>query len=258
MKACLTVAICMACGCAMANFYGVDDFNDNSMDGAKWSVSQGGVTGDFVEKNSRLEYDYGTSGSTAVWAWEGNSGSYTEDWSISIDQYNGLDESTFGDDAQSEVYFGLQLASEADSNDKFSLGRNRVKSVDEGNTTLSHWISTSAKVNNVGQLEERTEITSDLITLRIDFDSQTKVLSSYYDVGAGFVAQTNFNVGSWGMADTDEFSLMVYSGTGGTVSPVNSGDVYADNFVAIPEPSVIALLGLFGGGMAVSRRMLRR
>ena len=53
------------------------------------------------------------------------------------------------------------------------------------------------------------------------------------------------------MTDSDVFTAVVYSFSS-DVSPA-SGEVYADNFVAIPEPGTLGLLGVAAGGLLLAR-----
>ena len=102
-------------------------------------------------------------------------------------------------------------------------------------------------------LDYRTDTTSDSIKFQVAYDATTTTLSTYYDIGSGFVVHNTMDATGtdW---ETEDFTMFVYGGAFADVT-VRSGDVYADKFVAIPEPATLAFIGLFGGGLIVIRRI---
>ena len=99
-------------------------------------------------------------------------------------------------------------------------------------------------------------MTGNAFELQMAFDASTKVLTSYYDSGGGLTLLTNYSIGSWGMTDSDVFTIALY-GDSIDVTPV-SGEVYGDDFAAIPEPGTLALLGAGLAGMLLARRKDRK
>jgi hypothetical protein len=53
------------------------------------------------------------------------------------------------------------------------------------------------------------------------------------------------------MTDSDIFTLAIY-GESIDVTPASS-EAFGDNFVAIPEPGTLGLLGIAAGGMLLAR-----
>ena len=211
------------------------------MDPAKWSV----LFGDGLnETNNRLEL----SGFGGAWIWELNSGSYVQDWSMSIDVVNSGDATTL---SNREVEYGFLALTTND----YSFSAQLVVGDDAGGSNPYRHIGTDAENDTGNVLAHEMDTTATSLRLQISFDSSAKVFTSYYDSGGGLTALTNYNVSAWGMSDSDVFTIAVF-GIGTGVSPA-SGEVFGDNFVAIPEPSTLGLLGVAAGGLFLARSKKR-
>ena len=223
-----TIVLLIACNQTLANFSGGDTFNDNSMDTAKWTnfVAEAGTS--LSEANGRLEFEatgVGVNRSHA-WKWIANTGSYTNDWIISVDTVNQLDENLISS-SSNETWFGCGVYFGSFSN-SFSIDRNK------GNDGFGyHDIVAEGSIADVSQFKEYRTATNDDISFSIAFHADTKTLSCSYDQGGGSVHFTHMDVSAWGMTDTDVFEPYIYGGSRGVV--VGSGDVYADNFTAASD-----------------------
>ena len=90
-------------------------------------------------------------------------------------------------------------------------------------------------------------------SLRLDFNASTKVISSFYDIdgsdGQNWIYHGSFGIDGndgvtgnfdWEMSDGDAFRVAVEANSVDVV--ITSGTVFAENFLAIPEPrSVITV-----------------
>jgi hypothetical protein len=249
MKRIIGLLCCMVfCSTAAANLSGSDDFNDNVMDPAKWSVLFGDALN---ETNGRLEYSGGSGETGAAWIWELNQGSYAQDWIAALSLFNSIGETAL---SNQEVSMGFVAFNGSPSDNLFSIALSIGD--DAGGSNPYRLISTQAEVGNVQVLDHEAATTADALRLQIAFNASTKVLTSYYDSGDGLTVLTNYSIGSWGMTDSDVFTIALY-GDSIDVTPI-SGEVYGDDFAVIPEPGTLALLGVALGGMLLARRRDRK
>ena len=238
----------MFCVSARANLYGSDDFNDNVRDTSKWSILMGSS---LTESNSRLEFNSTAQPETVgAWKWELNKAGYTQDWSISLDVFNTIDESTLSDQS---ISFGL-LAFFDDPGVYFDVNLQVGDDAAGGNPYRV--ISTEVETPLSGGIDYAIPIAVNNAALHISFDAATKDFTGYYDIGGGKSVTTNFNAGGWGMTDSDVFTVVVY-GLASDLA-ISSGEVLGDNFAAIPEPGTLALLGTALAGMLLARRRDRK
>ena len=235
---CLGLLICSS---SQANLSGSDDFDDNVMDPAKWLVALGDS---LTETNSRLEYSGSSVEASSAWAWKLNSGSYVQDWAVSLDVVNSVNEATLSDQF---ITYGLGVPDPL--NGIFSLEL-RVGE-DGGPSDPYRYLSTAYDDGDNEVFQHQLPLSSDSVRLQISFDASAKVLTSYYDAGGGMTVLTNYDASTWVMDDGDEFTIAVL-GWSKDVSPV-SGEVFGDNFVAIPEPGTLGLLGVAAGGLLLAR-----
>jgi hypothetical protein len=246
VKSIIVFCFCVfCCGVGMANLYGSDDFNDNVLDPAKWSAaSDAGAS--ISEVNSRLEYAGGGAGYVgAHCVWIQNTGSYVNDWSVLLNVMNAVDESSLSNQ-EVDYWIGIVTPSlpgifalefsVGDDGDGSSPYRQIETTYDDGDNEIFH---------------HHVPTALDSARLQISFDASAKVFTSYYDSGGGMIALTNYDVSTWGMSDSDEFFAVV--GGGATDASAVSGEVYGDNFEAIPEPGTLGLLAVAAGGLLLAR-----
>ena len=239
---CLGLLICSS---SEANLYGSDDFNDNVMDPSKWSAaSDAGAS--LSEVNSRLEYAGGGTGYVVAYrAWIQNTGSYVNDWSVLLDVINTVDESSL---SNQEVDYWIGIVTPSLPGIfalEFSVGD------DGGGSSPYRQIETTYDDGDNEIFHHHVPTALDSVRLQISFDASAKVFTSYYESGGGMMALTNYDVSTWGMSDSDEFIAVV--GGGATDASVVSGEVYGDNFAAIPEPGTLGLLAVAAGGLLLAR-----
>lgn len=203
---------------ANANFSGGDDFNDNTMDVTKWTIHHQDEGSALTETNGRLESTQTGSGfePTTVWQWIANSGSYTQDWSITYETVNLLDETSM---SNQENWFGMAVHFGIDDN-FFTLEHVKGSS---GGDSYHHVASEIATDDSW----KEDDVSSDVITFLITFDSQTKRLFGAYAEGSNYVTFASYDVSGWGMNDSDVFTFIAMEG--GYNLPITSGQVYGDN-----------------------------
>lgn len=234
----------LSCSTVLANLSGTDDFNDNTMDPAKWSVL-GFAGSSFSEANSHLENLGGPGDTGGAWEWTPNHGSYVDDWSISIDVVNSLDETSLSDQ---RIGFGLVVWDESPFINNFS--HSLSVGDDAGGSNPWRRIKTDAEESGVQVFNQQTAVSEQSVYLQISFDASAKILTSSFDIGSGLTTLTNYNIAGWGMTDSDVFTVAVY-GSGVDVS--SSGQAYGDNFVAVPEPGTLGLLVVAAVGLLLAR-----
>ena len=246
MKILSVICCCLVLSCGnavMANLSGSDDFNDNIIDPSKWTDL---FRTPLTETNGRLEYSGGSGDVVESLQWQLNRGSYVQDWTVSLDVVNSVDISTM---SNQEIGFGFLAFSPGPFENNFSID---LKAGDDaGGSNRYRRISTQAENSNVQVLDHAADTTATSLRLQISFDASAKVFTSYYDSGGGLTALTNYNVSAWGMSDRDVFAIAVF-GIGYDVTPA-SGEVFGDNFVAVPEPGTLGLLGIAAGGLLLAR-----
>jgi hypothetical protein len=218
----------------------------NTMDPAKWSAVLGNS---LTETNNRLEYSGGSGEADGAWAWIANKGSYVNNWSVSIDTFISVDEISLNDQF---LTYGLGVVSPA-FNGIFSLEL-RVGDNDGGSNPY-RYLSTAYDDGEDEVFQHQFPLSSDSVRLQVSFDASAKVLTSHYNTGGGMAVLTNYDASTWGMGDGDEFTIVVL-GWSQDVLPA-SGEVFGDNFVAIPEPGTLGLLGVAAGGLLLARRKKR-
>lgn len=240
-----------------ANLGGSDDFDDNVKDTTKWGADSrlGTLPGTLTETNTRLEFTTtGIEESFVRRPWILNLGSYTENWEIQIDT-TVTTVAGFG----RAMGFTMEVQKVGASDLRMGIGHESAQ---------TSWDYYSFFLNSSGTQGSATTPAATAGALRITFDATAKILSSFYDgdgPGNGYlwtqlasfgIAGSGGQTGTadWGMTSGDQFQVMV---EGSALSrSVSSGLVYADNFRAVPEPSVVVML--IGGGYFLVQQRRRR
>jgi len=241
------ICICFA-ACSinvLAHLSGSDNFPDPVLYPSKWlAVADAGAS--ISEVNSRLEYAGGGAGYVGAHSvWIQNTGSYVGDWSVSLDVINTVDESSL---SNQEIDYWIGIATPSLPGIfalEFSVGD------DGGGSSPYRQIETTYDDGDNEIFHHHVPTALDSVRLQISFDASAKVFTSYYDSGGGMMALTNYDVSTWGISDGDEFIAVV--GGGSMDASVVSGEVYGDNFEAIPEPGTLGLLIVGAGGLLLAR-----
>ena len=112
-------------------------------------------------------------------------------------------------------------------------------------------ISTEVESSTGGGIDYGIPVSALSAGLHISFYAASKDFTGYYDIGGGLTVTTNFNTDAWGMSDGDVFTVVIYGLSSGL--SISSGEVFGDNFVAVPEPGTLGLLGVAAGGLLFAR-----
>jgi hypothetical protein len=211
---------------------GGDDFNDNSMDSAKWGADEVKGRGHLNEASGRLEYTCatGTSLDSSDRPWIIERFPYDADWEIRIDATN----NTIPTGSQYSS-FGINVRSSVFSNDEVEVELEAYGSGFNGVLAEFHYGGSLAGYAEQG-------VSARTVPIRLAFNAVTKVFTvSYYaDPGTGFqwIDFGSFGVNgsggfngnaSWGMTDTDQFVAYVFGYS--EKMTVADGQLYGDNFV---------------------------
>ncbi len=221
-----------------AALVGSDDFEDNFKDPTKWGADTGlgALSGTFTETNGRLEFTTAGTDSFETRPWVLNFGSFVENWEVQLD-------TTIATVAGFGRFMGLGLEVRRTNNSDLRMGILH-ESAQSAWDYYSYLLNPDTSGSNSGTLPGAASG-----AVRIVFDAETKVLSSYYDAdgpvgGYAWTMAASFGVtgsggatgnADWSMTATDEFQILVHASSGSR--SVGSGLVYGDNFRAVPEPS---------------------
>jgi hypothetical protein len=211
-----------------------DDFNDNSKDAARWATDTGFGNGVLTETSQRVQFTIssGTDFDLERRPWVGSTLPYASDWIVHLDV---VDTTTPTED---DEYNAVGLALIEEGND--------------GNEIFMEFYSSNDPVArtgfNSGLFEDFDEIefidTAPMTitggTLRIEFESSTKVITLYYDATlAG--EQAWVLLGSYGVAGSGGNANANWTMTNGSAFVMNlqgysqnmnisAGQAYSDNF----------------------------
>lgn len=230
-----------------ANLNGSDDFNDNFKDTAKWGIDAGDG-GVLTETNQRLEFTKaGTADAFMGRPWILNAGSYVDDWELRLDIHVSIVAvPSIGDDLR----FILSVES-GDNSAEINL-----ETANESGNVVRRFDAHSEGPGG-GESHFSTSTTDGAV--RMTFDAATKELRYWYDdngATGGYLwtllhtTDLDAPATNWALNNNSTFNVTLGGESEGVV--VNSGDTYADNFVATPEPTTLSLLLL--GTMSVLQR----
>ena len=219
-----------------ANLFGSDNFNDNSKDPSQWGTdfTYGGTKTFLTETNGRLEYT--TIGVSApvelcVRPWIRNFGSYTQDWEMRID----VNIPQLPQAVRLGLFVFPGQAVNAAVSQRFDINLENEAGVGD------HWFNCRLAVNAPDTELGRTQTTSTSAALRVAFDSNTKVLSGYYDGNGPECGYTWTLLGSiiipagWSMTSNSVFGVAIF-GFAQSASVTSADNVFSDNFAASYRP----------------------
>ena len=225
-----------------ADFDGCDNFNDNSIDGAKWAApvfSSGAAL--LTETSQRLQFTT-TATPTAQDAyalgWWPNTGSYTQDWELKVDANMGMPVFPV---ASPQPILGLDLVVTPAG----TFGPNNYFVIEFGQD-IWRWVHCEMATNGGTMVLAQTNSSATNVAIRIVFDSTSKVLSAFADdntAGCGYsvtpVARAVVPA-SWGMT-TNQFSAGLL-GIGHNIAVAPTNNVFFDNFKgaagSLPGPRI--------------------
>ena len=261
----LTVSLHQAAH-AQCGASGSDDFNDNSVDAAKWGAdiyylpSKAQLT----EGNGRLEYTAPgvLSSSLAFRPWKLTYGSCLSDWDTQVDVHMGGIVLTQN---HSHVEFDLAVANEATVTNLANLTLFYI-SLDlfrDSSDKITRSVDIIQMTNGVS-LPKGSGFTtsSQTVSLRISFDSRSKTLTAWYDEDGPVNGyhwtglQTNRIDAAgvpWNMDATSRLQILLGGSSDGIT--VSSSDlVFADNFSMTSAPCYCSFIDAEqkpGGGFGV-------
>jgi len=227
---CAGLLICAGSRLQAENFYGSDDFNDNSIDLNKWSNAYGGF-GEFTEINQRLELDLDGAGTAAGHLpWKANYGSYTLDWEVYYDvQVPAF--STFSGSESSEMGIAVY-------NDPTAPDSRVTIALEQGTDGTAYRIFKAEFYAQTEDLEDSITAPNPAASLRIRWAAASTTLFCDYDFNGGADSWSNltsWDIGagspfSWGMTEADSF-LCVLQGEA-HIYHEGEQNPSGDNFVA--------------------------
>ncbi len=237
-----------------AQLSGIDDFNDNAKDPAKWGtdVISGGAT--FLETNGRLEYRVATPdafGDDVERPWVLNTARVTEAFDVILDVFNNASPT-----GTSYVSVALELKNLENEEDTLYLELFRGGPSTDGTGFLTVLSSAAAEGEVLPLTLPTNHPTVTTGCVRLNYNPSTQIFTAFYDTdgsGNGYQWQVygSFGVGAsgggstrnspWQLTQNLGFQIGVAAYSSGQV--VGSGSVYADNFAATSAPSV-SVLGL--------------
>ena len=218
-----------------------DDFNDNIKNKVLWGPDGGYGKGVLTERNHRLEFTVSTPGGSGDYTYRdliASQGTYTADWEVQIDAFNGT--KTSGSKAS-------------------SVGMDIFRCDDLNYYMYAEWYAFGGAKSLFAELGSPDDLvdvdTGDLSgnlplagSIRISFDSITKIITLYYDTGTGWVPFVSFGISDagngadgntdWFMTDGDQFCFDVYGWS--NAMTIGSGKIYADNFQATGVTAPVA------------------
>jgi len=258
------------CPLAQANFYGADNFNDNSKDTSLWGDDVGCPEAVLTETSGAV-YLTGTAPvEEDYWRarpWISNVGSQTEDWTARIEV--NIPNLTLG--TSHSATLGMDIMNSGDTDDSadihlrysenYGSGRDFVGAVDvNGTPDPSPVLAATSSTNAAVQFRWDASDT----TLYMEYDSDgaangfSWTLLRSDDLASGAT--------DWDMGASDTFQLAIYGdleALDGATEPftiIQGDEVKMDNFSLTPEPSALTLaaLGVLGLGFFLWRHASHR
>ncbi len=239
------------------NFSGSDDLTTTT----HWSApTMRGEGGRLTFTNNRLEYTVSSPSSddAALREWTANVGSYTRDWAVQVDVHLVPLSPSNGQRATLNLIV-VNAADATNPKEQMDLMDVGIDRYGNGSTTVpcffsqmsSYYAGTAHDPGSVGVQDSATDA-----ALRINFNSATKELTSWYDAdgatgGYNWTLLQTVNIGSgtytWDMTDTSTFAVLLVGGSAGMT--LSSGQAYFDNFQATTTTAGASLHDWNGDGI---------
>ena len=239
------------------NFAGSDDFS--SVTGL-WGRDVTSGSGSFTVANGVLNFTTPSfsPNEQAARFWILNNGSYTADWSLSMDVTLGTFAMSSGQFASAGMYVQNQG----------HVSQDFVRVVLRRDSESSRNFYADAFANGVSLGSVFIPTTATAVSLGLSYDATTHTILAAYDAdgaanGYLFTPFTTADIDAagtdWHMTPSDVFGARIF---GQTTLPVSMGQVTIDNFTAapltlqvVPEPSSLILLGVGIGVYLIIRRV---
>jgi hypothetical protein len=227
-----------------AQLNGVDDFNDNLRDTAKWGDTDGGLfNGRLTEANGRIEYSVFQAPSFVDFAlrtWRLNVGSYTNDWLAEV-EINLPDIALFTDGQGMHLTLGLLVS----GNSGHNVGLNIVH-VREGGMNRRRFEGVIQRSGfGIPGADVAVERTATLVRVRLRFVAQEKVLHLERETEGApgtWDSITSFDLDSpeidWQLTEESTFDLSL-GGTSFSYRVTAAEEAWFDNFVAASRPVIL-------------------
>jgi hypothetical protein len=211
-----------------------DDFNDNVKDSSRWATDTGFGNGVLSETNQRVQFTIasGTEFDLERRPWVGSTLSYSSDWIVQLDV--------------------VDTTTPAEQDELNAVGLALIEEGNDGNEIFIELYASDDPVArtgfNSGLFEDYADIefidtapmTNTSGTVRMEFESSTKVVTLYYDATlAG--EQAWVRLGSYGVAGSGGDANADWTMTNGSTFVINlqgysqnmnisAGQAYSDNF----------------------------
>jgi hypothetical protein len=256
----------------LAQFAGNDNFDDNSLDTAKWTVSTNTLNDSLIERDERLEFNSQGSGIELQYLYWGSPG-YDTDFELCFRSSN----NTFPESFAEFASIGVEIYPSGTASTRLSVRHgayyvNQVDFVGPSRDILAN-IFTPTSIPNL-PVQPLTNFPKGA-AIRVVFNSSTKVFSVYYDDvptdGVSWTLLETFGIDSnsnggvnydFGMSPGNLFDVYVYARTDNM--DADPGDLILDDFQAItgspsePTPTLedafaISIHSQLGKGYRVER-----
>jgi hypothetical protein len=211
-----------------------DNFNDNSKDAARWGADTGFGNGVLTETSQRVQFTIspGTDFDLERRPWVGSTLPYSSDWIVQLDV---VDTTTPTQDDELNAV-GLALIEEGNDGNEIFV------ELYASNDPVARTGFNSGLFEDFDDLEfiDTAPMTNTSGTLRMEFESSTKVITLYYDATlAG--EQAWFRLASYGVAGSGGDAHADWTMTSNSAFVINlqgysqnmnisPGQAYSDNF----------------------------
>lgn len=208
---------------------GTDNFDDNSVDPAKWGsdmLVDEGTNVVLSETSGHLELS-GTvpANVTIVRPWISQLGSYTQSWETAVDVH--VDDLALPEGTGLSMFLAVVDGGDQELGDHMSVSLELEN--DQGTVRRGYYLSYAT--NNVDLDNMPSSMTTNLEgRVRISFEASTKELSAYYNDNLLQSIDVSDPSSNWEMDDQSSFMVALGGDIRGSSYTLAGGYVYADNF----------------------------